>query len=190
MTEDIASSPHAATLSRFRRRPFSESSDEWTTYKPAGPPQARISPEARSAEGSPVSRVSDATRRIRARAVMASLACAVVVLATTAQSARAHDADEAALGSLVDAELAFARMGLARGVREAFLANFADDGIVFEPAPVKLREAWRARPKPADPLAVKLEWAPVNRSTSSKSTFTPSSAANSISGRLVVEAGW
>jgi hypothetical protein len=107
-----------------------------------------------------MSRVVDEKRRIRAFSAMAPLAFAVVVLAMSAQSARAHDADEAALGSLVDAELAFARMGLARGVREAFLANFADDGIVFEPAPVKLREAWRARPTPADPLAIKLEWAP------------------------------
>ena len=70
------------------------------------------------------------------------------------------DAQEIALGSLVDAELAFARMGASRGIREAFLANFADDGVVFEPAPVRLRETWSARPAPADPLAVKLEWAP------------------------------
>ena len=54
------------------------------------------------------------------------------------------DAEEVALGSLVDAELAFARMGVERGVRDAFLANFADDGIAFEPAPVRLRETWSA----------------------------------------------
>ena len=70
------------------------------------------------------------------------------------------DADEIALGSLIDAELAFARMGAERGIREAFLANFADDGVVFEPAPVRLRETWNARPPPADPLAQKLEWKP------------------------------
>ena len=113
-----------------------------------------------------MSRLPDEMRSVRARAAIVSIACAVVVLAMTTQSARAHDADEAALGSLIDAELAFARMGLARGVREAFLANFADDGIVFEPAPVKLREAWSARPKPADPLAVKLEWAPAQAGVS------------------------
>ena len=67
---------------------------------------------------------------------------------------------EVALGSLVDAELAFARMGVRRGIRDAFLANFADDGIVFEPAPVRLRETWSARPAPADPLALKLDWKP------------------------------
>jgi ketosteroid isomerase-like protein len=107
-----------------------------------------------------MSRVSVEMGSARARMAFASLACAVAMLALAPQYAHAHDADEAALGSLVDAELAFARMGISRGVREAFLANFADDGIVFEPAPVKLREAWSTRPKPADPLAVKLEWAP------------------------------
>ena len=128
-----------------------------------------------------MSGVSPEMRPVRARTAIAPLASAVVVLAMTAQSARAHDAVEAALGSLVDAELAFARMGLARGVREAFLANFADDGIVFEPAPVKLREAWSRRPKPDDPLAVKLEWAPaqagISRSHDMGYTTGPSTLA-------------
>src|SRR4029079_1160884 len=121
-----------------------------------------------------MSRVRDEMRSVRARAAIVSIACAVVVLAMTTQSARAHDADEAALGSLMDAGLALARMGLARGVREAFLANFADDGIVFEPAPVKLREAWSARPKPADPLAVKRESAraPAGRARSHDMGYT------------------
>jgi len=70
------------------------------------------------------------------------------------------DAEEIALGSIVDAELAFAHTAVERGVRDAFLANFADDGIVFEPAPVRLRAAWGARPPPADPHAQKLEWKP------------------------------
>ena len=72
------------------------------------------------------------------------VACAIIIgaLGMTASPVRAHepDSDEMALGSLVDAELAFARMGIERGVRAAFLAHFADDGVVFEPAPVKLRE--------------------------------------------------
>lgn len=63
--------------------------------------------------------------------------------------------------SLVDAERAFARMSVDRGLRDAFLANFADDGIVFEPAPVRLRETWGARAAPADPKAVELDWHPV-----------------------------
>ncbi len=88
-----------------------------------------------------------------------------VVIAAAAQGinvVRAHepDATEIALGSLIDAELAFARMSLEQGIRAAFLANFAADGIVFEPAPVHLREAWSERPAPADPKASRLEWQP------------------------------
>ena len=78
----------------------------------------------------------------------------------SATFAHERDAEEIALSSLVDAELAFARMGAERGIRAAFLANFADDGIAFEPAPIRLRETWSARPAPADPLAVKLDWKP------------------------------
>ena len=92
------------------------------------------------------------------------VAAAIVAAVFTLQSplARAHepDAAEIALGSLVDAELAFARMGWERGVRAAFLANFAPDGVVFEPKPVPLRETWSARPAAADPLALRLQWTP------------------------------
>ena len=98
------------------------------------------------------------------------VACAFIIgaLGMTASQVRAHepDSDEMALGSLVDAELAFARMGIERGVRAAFLAHFADDGVVFEPAPVKLRETWSARPAPADPLALKLAWKPAHAGVS------------------------
>jgi hypothetical protein len=101
--------------------------------------------------------------RIRGRRAAAA-ACATIacVIAVTAAPVRAHepDADEIALVSLVRAELAFARMGAAEGIRASFLANFADDGVVFEPAPVRLRETWSARPAPADPLASRLEWKP------------------------------
>ena len=76
--------------------------------------------------------------------------------------ARAHepDATEIARGSLIDAELAFARMSLEQGIRAAFLASFAADGIVFEPSPIHLREAWPQRPAPADPKTSRLEWQP------------------------------
>ena len=76
----------------------------------------------------------------RAGRIVLSLACAAACLAPAPIAA--HDPDEIALGSLVDAELAFAQMGLERGVRAAFLAHFADDGVVFEPAPVRLRETY------------------------------------------------
>ena len=90
-------------------------------------------------------------------------ALAFIVLGTReVRLARAHEPDamEIALGSLIEAELAFARMSLEHGIRAAFLANFAHDGIVFEPTPIVLRDAWPARPAPADPKAVKLVWQP------------------------------
>jgi ketosteroid isomerase-like protein len=70
------------------------------------------------------------------------------------------DAEEIALGSLVDAELAFARMASQQGVRAAFLANFAPEGIALEPEPVRVQQAWRSRPAQVDPLAIQLDWKP------------------------------
>ena len=93
-----------------------------------------------------------------ARAV--AVACAFAAMWLGVAIAHEPDAEEIALGSLVDAEFAFARMAQEQGVRAAFLANFAADGIVFEPAPVRLHEAWSARPAPADPKALRLEWQP------------------------------
>jgi ketosteroid isomerase-like protein len=70
------------------------------------------------------------------------------------------DAEEIALGSLVDAEFAFSRMASEQGVRAAFLANFASDGVALEPAPVRVCEEWPGRPAPSDPRALHLEWKP------------------------------
>ena len=104
----------------------------------------------------------------------------MAVIVPTSNVARAHepDATEIALGSLVDAELAFARMSLEQGIRAAFLANFSSDGVVFEPAPVRLRAAWAARPQSVDAKAVRLEWQPaqagVSRSADMGFTTGPS----------------
>jgi ketosteroid isomerase-like protein len=81
------------------------------------------------------------------------------------------DADEIAMGSLADAEIAFARMAAERGIRDAFLANFDDQGIAFEPAPVRLRSAWSARPAPSDPLAQRLDWKPLQVGVSRSRDF-------------------
>ncbi|HYO99274.1 MAG TPA: nuclear transport factor 2 family protein [Pyrinomonadaceae bacterium] len=66
-----------------------------------------------------------------------------------------------ALVSLVEAERAFARMSVERGVRESFLAFFADDGINFQPHPTKTREAYLKRPAPPERPPVMLNWEPV-----------------------------
>jgi len=67
---------------------------------------------------------------------------------------------EQAVDTLAAAERAFAAMAAERGIRASFLAQFAPDGLVFEPGPVRVHDAWTARPALADPLALKLEWAP------------------------------
>ncbi|MGC1818670.1 MAG: DUF4440 domain-containing protein, partial [Casimicrobiaceae bacterium] len=77
-----------------------------------------------------------------------------------AAGAHAAAAENAATQSLVAAETGFARMALEQGIRAAFIANFADDGIVFEPAPSILRKTWPVRPAPANPRALRLEWSP------------------------------
>jgi ketosteroid isomerase-like protein len=99
----------------------------------------------------------------RALRIVTTIAIGVVAsvsVATPSASAHEPDAEEVALGSLIDAELGFARMSLEQGIRAAFLANFAADGIVFEPAPVRLRETWSARPEGADAKSLRLDWQP------------------------------
>jgi ketosteroid isomerase-like protein len=66
-----------------------------------------------------------------------------------------------ALVSLVEAERSFSRMSVERGVRESFLAFFADDGINFQPHPTNTREAYLKRPAPAVRPPVTLYWDPV-----------------------------
>ncbi len=69
--------------------------------------------------------------------------------------------ESTALSSLVAAERAFARMSVDQGIRAAFVANFADDGVNFQPGPVNTRRAFAARPPPPNPKAVTLDWTPV-----------------------------
>src|SRR5215831_5419520 len=66
----------------------------------------------------------------------------VVALATSASPVSSD-----ALASLVDAERGFARTSVEQGMREAFLANLADDAVVFQPLPVNGPQVWKARPR-------------------------------------------
>ena len=65
------------------------------------------------------------------------------------------------LMSLANAERAFAKMSVEKGVREAFYNNFAEDGVNFQPHPTNTREAYRKTPAPATPPLVTLNWAPI-----------------------------
>src|SRR5258706_7307629 len=67
---------------------------------------------------------------------------------------------DATLETLFNAERAFAHDSTERGIRAAFLEHFATDGIDFRPGPGAMRERMLARPAPADPLALLLDWSP------------------------------
>ena len=81
----------------------------------------------------------------------------VICSISVAQTENEH----ASLMSLVQTERAFARTSVAKGIRESFLAFFADDGIVFRPHPVRYKETVANTPPPTNPLAVTLNWEPL-----------------------------
>ena len=86
----------------------------------------------------------------------------MLVVVATATSGCAITPDFSAdHASLREAERAFARHAEAADVRTAFMAAFADDGILMTPAPMRLRDVYAQRPAPADPRAIRLEWGPV-----------------------------
>ncbi len=67
----------------------------------------------------------------------------------------------AALSGLVAAERAFAKLSVEKGVREAFMTYFADDGVNFQPHPTKTIESYRSRPAPKSLPPTRLNWAPI-----------------------------
>ncbi|MEP6911615.1 MAG: DUF4440 domain-containing protein [bacterium] len=81
-------------------------------------------------------------------------------LAQKEKASPALESRPAALESLVAAERAFARTSVEKGIRESFLAFFADDGINFQPHPVKTRETILKRPAPSVLPPVVLNWEP------------------------------
>jgi ketosteroid isomerase-like protein len=87
-------------------------------------------------------------------ALLSLLALAVVVVPQGKE-------ESPALASLVAAERAFARTSVEKGIRESFLAFFADDGINFQPHPTKTREAYLSRPAPSVRPPVELNWEPI-----------------------------
>lgn len=70
------------------------------------------------------------------------------------------DSPEQMRSQLFAVERSFAQASTERGIRASFLEYFAQDGIDFRPGPGSMRERMLARPAPADPLAVLLDWSP------------------------------
>lgn len=86
----------------------------------------------------------------------------VVVLFGIVVSALSQENDlSPALASLVDAERAFARLSVEKGVREAFMTYFAEDGINFQPHPTLTVESYRKNAAPPARPPVTLNWAPI-----------------------------
>ena len=63
------------------------------------------------------------------------------------------------LMSLVEAERAFARTSVAKGIRDSFLEFFADDGVNFTPGPGNAKEFYGKRPAGLSPIT--LDWGPI-----------------------------
>lgn len=101
---------------------------------------------------------------------MLALAAALFA-ASTAAFPHEPDAEEIALGSLVDAELAFAKSSATQGVREAFLANFAPDGIALQPSPTRIATAWREAEPGRAPNATQLDWKPAQAGVAASHDF-------------------
>jgi len=68
---------------------------------------------------------------------------------------------------LAETDRAFARLSRQQGMRAAFLANLADDAVIFRPGPVPARPYIEARPSPA----IELTWAPVYTALSASGDF-------------------
>lgn len=82
----------------------------------------------------------------------------VALMAFAPCGAAKEPMDASALVSLVNAERGFASMAAERGTQEAFLANLADDAVVFRPGPVAAKPWVEAHPFAAGAL---LSWGPI-----------------------------
>lgn len=87
--------------------------------------------------------------------------CVLFVTSLLVVTALTQQAISPALAKLADAERAFARMSVEKGVRDSFIANFAEDGINFSPHPTRTKETFGKRPAPPSPPPVTLNWSPI-----------------------------
>ena len=93
---------------------------------------------------------------LRSLVVRRAVATAGALMLCACATLRQDDARN----ELARAEHAFAQDSVDHGIRSAFIAHFAPDGLVFEPAPVRVREVWPTRPAPGDPQRLRLDWSP------------------------------
>jgi ketosteroid isomerase-like protein len=67
------------------------------------------------------------------------------------------NATEPDINSLVQAEKDFSKLSVEKGIKDSFVANFADDAIIFRPTPVAGKKWYEGRP----PVQGVLSWQPV-----------------------------
>lgn len=65
------------------------------------------------------------------------------------------------LQAMAEAERAFARTCVEKGLRESFFTFFTEEGVGFQPGPVKIREAYADRPADAGRSPITLDWEPI-----------------------------
>jgi ketosteroid isomerase-like protein len=71
-----------------------------------------------------------------------------LILMSPSPAATTDPPEYAAFDSLVAAERAFAALSAEKGMKTAFLAHLASDGILFRPHAVNGRSVWESRPEP------------------------------------------
>lgn len=91
------------------------------------------------------------------RKLLLSIIPLSIILLSFGAAAPAQEKQQSALGSLVEAEREFCKAAVANGIREAFIANLADDATLFRPHPVAGKK-WMTE-QPARPGL--LTWEPV-----------------------------
>lgn len=67
------------------------------------------------------------------------------------------NATDADINSLVQAEKNFSKQSVEKGIKDSFVANFADTAIIFRPGPVAGKKWYEGRPAPQGVLS----WQPV-----------------------------
>jgi ketosteroid isomerase-like protein len=85
----------------------------------------------------------------------------IIALLLSVAAGGVKSGQEAGLQSLVQAEMDFARMSAERGWVQAFIANFADDGVNFTPHPTRTKERLSSQPPSDSGPKNTLHWRPV-----------------------------
>lgn len=91
---------------------------------------------------------------------MKKLICVMLLLAFVSLGFSQQAIEKSALQSMVDTELAFARMAAEKGTRPAFMAFIAEDGILFRPRAVNGKQWMVDHPLPPSDKRSSLSWYP------------------------------